>query len=179
MAGSRIEIVPAPTGAEIYILAKRDWGALIFLPVWLAFWTFGGVMAMKWVVHPGPNTPRAFISLWLVGWLLGEVWAGYWWLWIAFGKEIVNVREGALNIKRDVLGYGRNRSYNLGSIENLRASGFFPSNSYWENSLAQMKLAGGTVGFDYEGRIRRFGIQLTEPEAKELVRYLKPYIPQT
>ena len=162
---------------ELHILAKKDWGSLIFIPVWLVFWTFGGVTAMKWVIHPGPSTPRAFIALWLAGWLLGEVWAIYWWLWSGFGREIVTIREGAFSIRRDILGYGRTRSFPIGSVKSLRASGFFPSDSYWDNYLVQLKLAGGTVGIDVQGQVKKFGIQLTEPEAQEVVRELKPYLP--
>jgi hypothetical protein len=58
---------------------------------------------MRWVIHPRPSTPRAFISLWLVGWLLGECWAIYSWFWTAFGEEIVQIKEGSLTIKRDIL----------------------------------------------------------------------------
>jgi hypothetical protein len=163
-------------GVELHILAKRDWGSLIFVPVWLIFWTFGGLTAMKWVIHPGPSTPRAFISLWLVGWLLGEVWAIYSWLWAAFGKEIVTIKEGSLNVRRDVLGYGWTRSFPIGSVGNLRASGVFPADSYWANLLIQMRLSGGTVGFDSQGRTQKFGIQLTESEAQEVVRELKPHL---
>jgi hypothetical protein len=72
--------------------------------VWAAFWTFGGIMAMKWLIHPGPSTPRAFISLWLTFWFLAEVWAIYSWLWTAFGKEIVTIGEGEFRIKRNILG---------------------------------------------------------------------------
>ena len=176
MPRTRIQRLPQISGMELHILAKRDWGSLIFMPVWLAFWTFGGILAVKVLLHPGPSTPRAFFSLWLTFWLLAEVWVIYWWLWTAFGKEIVTIREGALNIKRDILGYGRTRSFSIGSIANLRPSGFFPSNSYWENYLVQLKLAGGTVGFDVQGQIKKFGIQLTEPEAQEVVRELKPYL---
>jgi hypothetical protein len=147
------------------------------MPVWLVFWTFGGIMAMKWAVHPGPSTPRAFLTLWLAGWLLGEVWAIYWWLWGGFGREIVTIREGAFSIRRDILGLGHTRSFPIGSVKNLRASGFFPSNSYWDDYLVQLKLAGGTVGFESQGRIEKFGIQLTEPEAQEVVQELTPYLP--
>jgi hypothetical protein len=158
-------------------LAKKDWGSLLFTPVWLTFWTFGGIMAMKWLIHAGPSTPRAFLSLWLTFWLLAEGWAIYWWLWSTLGKEIVTIREGVLGIRRDTLGYGRTRSFPIGSVRNLRASGFFPSNSYWDNYLAQLKLAGGTVGFDVQDQAKKFGIQLTEPEAQQVVRDLKPYLP--
>lgn len=177
MPRSRLKQLPAVNGTELHILAKKDWGSLIFLPVWLAFWTFGGIMAMKWLIHPGPSTPRAFISLWLTFWLVAEVWVIYWLLWTAFGKEIVTIREGALSIKRDILGHGRTRTFPIGSVRSLRASGFFPSNSYWDNYLIQLKLAGGTVGFDTQGQVKKFGIQLTEPEAQEVVRELKPYLP--
>lgn len=177
MPRTRLQQLPTINGAELHILAKRDWSSLLFTPVWLGFWTFGGIMVMKWLIYPGPSTPRAFLSLWLTFWLVAEVWAIYWWLWTAFGKEIVTIREGIFGIKRDILGYGRTRTFPIGSVRNLRASGFFPSNSYWENYLVQLKLAGGTVGFDAQGQIRNFGIQLTEPEAQEVVRELQPYVP--
>lgn len=131
---------------------------------------------MKWVIHPGPATPVGFISLWLVGWLLGELWAIYSWFWTAFGKEIVRIGEGTLMIKRDILGYGRTRSFPIGSVTNLRATGIFPTTSYWGNYFTQMKLTGGTVAFDSRGETHRFGIQLTEPEAQEVVRDLTPYL---
>jgi hypothetical protein len=174
---SRVHKIPSIVGVELHIFAKKEWGTLIVLPVWLAGWTFGGIMAMKWLLHPGPSTPRPFISVWLVGWALGEGWAIYQWLWTAFGKEIIRVKEGTLTVKRDVLGYGRSRSFPIGADTNLRASGIFPSASYWDNYLTQMKIGGGTVGFDSQGQRARFGIQLTEPEAQEVVRELKPYLP--
>ena len=95
MPATRLQRLPRVSGTELHILAKRDWGALAFIPAWLAFWTFGGIAAMKWVIHPGPSTPRAFITLWLAGWLLGEVGATYSWFWTAFGKEIVTIREAS------------------------------------------------------------------------------------
>jgi len=177
MLRARLQQLPMVSGTELHILAKKDWSSLIFTPRMARVLDFGGIMAMKWLFHPGPSTPRAFISFWLVGWLLGEVWTTYWWFWTAFGKEIVTIREGALSIKRDILGYGRIRSFPIGSVSNLRASGFFPSNSYWDNYLVQLKLAGGTVGFDFQGQVKKFGIQLTEREAQEVVRDLNPYLP--
>ena len=174
--GNRIQLIPSLSGRELHIRAKKEWANLLFLPVWLTFWTIGGVMAMKWVIHPGPSTPRAFISLWLVGWALGEAFAAYQWAWTALGKEIVKIDQGMLTIRRDVLGYGRTRSFPVGSVAKLRASGIFPANSYWENYLTTMKLAGGTIGFESLGKTHRFGIQLTEPEAEHVVTELRPFL---
>lgn len=174
---SRIQQIPSAYGTEIQIRAKREWGSLISLPIFIVFWTFGGAMVVKWLLHPQPSTPRPFLRFWLLAWVLGEVWALYSWLWTAFGREIVQVREGQLAIKRDILGYGRTRRFPVGSVANLRASGIFPTNSYWSDYLTYMRLGGGTVAFDSQGTTRRFGIQLTEPEAQELVRQLRPHLP--
>lgn len=172
----RVHTLLALTGFELHINARRKWGSIIFLPFWLAGWTYGGIMAMKWILYPGPSTSRAFISIWLVGWALGEGWAIYQWFWTAFGKEIVQIREGNLTIKRNILGRGRMRIFPIGTVSNLRASGLFPSSSYWENYLAPLKLGGGMIGFDSQGQTHRFGIQLTESEAQNVVQELKPYV---
>lgn len=127
----------------------------------------------KWVLHPQPSTSRAFLSLWLIGWAFGEGWAVYQWFWAAFGREIVRVREGQLTIKRDILGRGTQRTFPIGTVANLRASGVFPSSWSWND---YRKLAGGTVAFDSQGKTSRFGVQLTEPEAQEVVRELMPYL---
>jgi hypothetical protein len=150
--GARVQRLPAASGIELCIFAKKEWSSLIFLPLWLTFWTFGGLTAMKWLIQPGPSTPRAFIFLWLIAWALGEAWAVYQWFWTAFGREVVSIREGTLTIRRAILSYGRDRVFDTGSITNLRASGIFPTNSSWDNYLMQMKLAGGTVGFDCQGK---------------------------
>ena len=172
----RVLKLPSTTGLQLHILARKEWGGLILLPVWIAFWAFAVVLVMKWILHPGPSTPRGFLGFWLAAWILGGAWAVYQWLWIAFGKEVVEVKEGSLTIKRNILGYGGTRSVPLGSITNLRASGIFPSTSSLENYLTQMKLRGGTIGFESQGQTVRFGIQLTESEALEVVQELKPWV---
>jgi hypothetical protein len=175
---NRIARVPTVSGVELHITAKKQWFNLIFYPIWLVGWTFGGIMAIRVLLWPGPSTPRLFFLIWLVGWAMGEIWVTYQWLWTAFGKEIVKVSEGELTIKRDILGRGRSRAFPIGSVANLRAAGFFPSSSYWSNYLAfaNQGIAGGTVAFDCQGKIQRFGVQLEEPEAQQVVAELKPYL---
>lgn len=171
----RIQKIPSPSGIELHINARRKFGSLILLPVWLAGWTYGGIMALKWILYPGPATSRAFISIWLVGWALGEAWAIYQWFWTAFGKETIQLGEGNLTIKRDILGHGRTRTFPIGTVSNLRASGLFSSSSYWDNYRAQLKLGRGMVAFDSQGQTHRFGIELNESEAENVVQELKPY----
>jgi hypothetical protein len=172
----RVHKVTSISGIELHIAAKREWSALIFLPIWLAGWSFGGIMAMKSILYPGPSTPHAFLWLWLMLWALGEAWTIYHWLWTAFGKEIVRIRDGELTIKRDILGRGRSRSFPIATVTNLRTIGFFPAPSNRSNSLADMNDSDDAVGFESQGQQQRFGIELMLQEAQLVVQELKPYL---
>src|SRR5580658_683677 len=172
----RVHKVTSISGIELHIAAKREWSALIFLPIWLVGWTFGGIMAMKSILYPGPSTPHAFLWLWLMLWALGEAWTIYHWLWTAFGKEIVRIGDGELTIKRDLLGRGRSRSFPIGTVTNLRTIGFSPEPPNWSNYLAQMNLGDGEVAFESQGQPQRFGIELTVQEAQRVVQELTPYL---
>jgi hypothetical protein len=43
----------------------------------------------------------------------------------------------------------------------------------WNYSMAYWGLTGGTVSFDYENQPERFGINLNEDEATQLVKTMK------
>jgi hypothetical protein len=63
--GSRVTIEHSIGGPAVRIRAPRNWGALIFLPIWLAGWTFGGVLAIGAFFRE----PQLFLGVWLIGWL--------------------------------------------------------------------------------------------------------------
>jgi len=50
---------------------------------------------------------------WLVGWSLGGLFAAYSLLWMAFGREVVELRPDRLGHSRRILGIGRNRAYDI------------------------------------------------------------------
>ena len=150
---------------------------MIFLPVWLTGWTIVGVAAIgASLFHT--KSPAPFLILWLCGWLLGEVMLTYIFCWMAFGKEIVKISKGELGFKRDLFGFGKIRTFAINSIQDLRAAGSFmnPFSARFTAMFEFWGLAGGNVAFDCNGKTQRFGIWLTEPEAKEVVAKLKPYL---
>jgi hypothetical protein len=173
--GKRSTAVDRTGGIEIHIKAPRHLWTLVFLPIWLAFWTFGGFAAIRQFVSD--PTSRGFLGIWLIAWLVAELLASYVWLWMAFGKEIIAVWQGALSLKRDIGGWGRAKLLRLHECRNLRASGSFGSPFSFSESLRFWGVSGGTIAVDHQGRVIRFGIGLEETEAQAVVRELAPYFP--
>ncbi len=149
------------------------------MPVWLIFWTMGGVAAFRAVLGEMPIGERMFLIVWLTMWAFGEVFVFYAWVWNAFGKEIVRIESGLLTTKRDVFGLGPIKSFQTMEISNLRAAGFFGNMTSWSAGMAFWGLSGGTVAFDYKDKTHRFGIQLEEKEARKIVERLGAYLPET
>jgi hypothetical protein len=87
--------------------------------------------------------------------------------------EKIKLRDGKLLYKKDVSGKGKIKEYEFGSIKDLRVveqneNSFFESlnNSYWV-------IAGEKLAFDHNGKEIKFGIQLDEKDAKELLKVIK------
>ena len=112
-----------PTGLEITIPAKKNWFQILFTGFWMVGWVFGEVFAVRQVfASDTPVFANLFLLAWLGGWTVGGAFIGYSWLWTLVGKERVVLRPGTLVTKRDVLGLGAEREYDLTHVRNLRVS---------------------------------------------------------
>jgi hypothetical protein len=172
---TRISITKDRTGITATIKsAKLPW-PFGFLPVWLVLWTFGGITVLV-IVITGRDRD-VFILVWLCGWALGEFMAVRLCLWLAFGQEVVSIRDGVFTHRREVFGRGPNRTYPLRELFNLRTSGPFGTEKRFGRRYEAYGMGGGTVAFDAkDGDSIRFGAKLTEDDADDLVRALRPYV---
>ncbi|RJP66362.1 MAG: hypothetical protein C4532_16245 [Candidatus Abyssobacteria bacterium SURF_17] len=177
--GKRVSYSDEGIAFEVRIAVKKQLFALLFLPVWLAGWTIGGITAFKQVVSDTPTEARTFLIVWLLGWFLGEVFAVYTWCWMAFGKEIIRVGSGLMTVRRAIGTLGRSKTFQTMYISDLRAVGYFGNLRSLSTNMAMLSISGGTVAFDYQGKTHRFGIQLEEQEAREVVERLRPYLPES
>jgi len=59
---------PQPRGAAAVFLT-------LFLLVWLALWTFGGLQVVRHLVSGRTGDGEVFLAFWLIGWALGEAFA--------------------------------------------------------------------------------------------------------
>ncbi len=142
------------------------------MPIWLTGWSIGGGVVL-WQVISGQSKDTWFLVIWLCGWFVGELFVLYAFLWCAFGYELITAEHDNMRIKRSIFGYGPSSQFEKAKVSNLRASGFFATMLSWNFNMAYWGISGGTVAFDYENKPKRFGINLNEDDANELVRIMK------
>jgi hypothetical protein len=171
--GNRIEIVKELDDVIVHIKPRKHIFLLLFLPVWLTGWTFGGIAAMAAVARG--ESQGGFLILWLCGWLVGEIFASIAWLWNAFGREVVILSKGFFTYKRELFGTALTaKTVSIQKLSNLRATGFFSSMWSMSYSMAQWGFTGGTIAVDEGWDTYRFGNGLEEKEAVALVEAVKP-----
>jgi hypothetical protein len=97
------------------------------------------------------------------------------WLWSMAGHEIVSLTPTSLTIRRDILGFGRSREYDLPSVKNLRIDNTAVNGRY--NQGFSLTPGAGTIAFDYGAKTFRFGGGVDEAEASHLIELLKSRYP--
>jgi len=170
----RFEIEQGLGGERIRIRARRNLFPLLFLPVWLAFWTVGGVTAAAQFMRTG----EAFLAIWLVAWAAGELGVAFALGWMLWGVELIGVTGGDLQIEQRLLGLTRSRLYRGRDIRNLSASEAPPFRA--QAQLQIPFLTGnrwGAVKFGYGGRTIRFAQGLDEAEGRLIVERLLRHLP--
>lgn len=171
---------PTADGYQISIASKKLWSALLFGPVMVVLWALGAVLVVGLQSKPGVRPPDLFSDLimafWWIFWAAWGLGVAYVWLWVAFGKELVTVRYGNLVLKKDILGFGRSKAFPVSSVSNLRASGPFGSRVV-RCQIDVYAFRGGVITFESGGKTHRFGIQLEEGEAREVVAQLAERLP--
>lgn len=136
-------------------------------------WGLGGTVAVYEVLRDKSGPPLAFLSVWLIAWAVVGLGAALFWLWFAFGREVVTIIEGQLILRNEILGRGRTRVFPLPQVTNLRSSGLFGSFFTWSGMLKIYGLSGGVIAFECGGCPHRFGKLLEEDEAQEIVKQLR------
>ena len=170
---TRARIEGGPEGLEIVIPASRNLFVAIFLGVWLIAWSIGEMKVLAQVLsgRMGPSGP--VLLLWLLFWTAGGLVAFYVWLWRLAGKERILMGTSTLRMKRDILGFGRTRVYDLRKISRLRVAPTSVGSVNRDVAARLSGLAGGAIEFEYENRAIRFGFSIDETEARMIVERMR------
>lgn len=171
----RFEIDRSGPVETIRIRARRQVFALLFLPVWLTLWTFGGVAAISQVMHEF----NLFICLWLCGWAAGWVFAASTIAWMLTGSETVRVVGHDLEVGLQIGPWKRGKLYQGAQIRELKPA---PSNPFSRFTLGgpfMRQTQGGAVQFNYGARTVRLAAGLDEAEGRMIVERLRKSLPAT
>lgn len=185
-------------GLVITIPAARSRFAMAFMALWLTGWAVGEVVALgglvaivlglpmgKGKVIGSSLPPAVFLSIWLTGWTIGGVLVLESFLWQLRGREWTRIDPNGESLaigRQGTLLPRRQRTFPLDQVRNLRyapanvMAGFpFPSREALEAQLQWIGIAGGNIAFDHPGGTTRFGSQLSETEARRLIRTIKEH----
>ena len=143
--------------AGMRIVVPGRWNAnSLFVAFWLCGWTFGGIAAIRSLLHYF----NPFLCFWMLGWAFGEYFAAYTVLYAVGGRQVIIASSETLTCRTEVFGLGWGKSYLVREIKNLR---FQSTPGTGRGQLASR------ISFDYGRQTIRFGAGLQEAEATELI----------
>jgi hypothetical protein len=172
---AKASVFDTPEGLVINIPSAKNWFVVLFIGFWLCGWAFGEVSVIRQLATGKANGAGLFLLAWLGAWTVGGCAAIYFWLFTVAGHEIVSLTPPtSLAIRRDILGFGRSREYDLPSVQNLRID----NTAVNGRSTGGFSLPfGGKIAFDYGSKTFRFGAGVDEAEASDLIEVLKGRYP--
>ncbi len=131
----------------------------LFMVVWLGAWTVGGISTAR---HLLANFDP-FEGFWMCGWALGECAVSYSLVRMLVGRDVVQAKNGIIELRKEIFGLGLSKKYSVPEIRNLR---FQP---------ALRTGRGGSesrIAFDYGAKTVTFGDGTDEAEAIQLIRII-------
>ncbi len=180
----------------ISIPAHKDWFQIPFMAIWLLIWlgmgvglmgilvtVIGGATGVLGYASAGARTTlvtlACFLSVFLVILLLFGALAVYAFLWRLVGKDIIEVSNRSLVVGREVAGLRRSKTYLADRVKNLRLeqSGYEHDFPIYRN-IRLLLAAYGRIAFDYEAKTFRFGSDVDEAEASQIVAVIHQRFPQ-
>lgn len=171
--GKRISVMKEGDTASFVILPSDANWKVWLLFAWLFLWTVSGVIVAANYFTLSNANMKLVLIMWLGFWAYFEFKIGRAFLFRRFGKEKVWIRGGKLFYWRDIAGRGKKLEFDKELIKDLEVieknrKDFFASmnESFWV-------IGGESIVFNYGAKVYRFGIQLPDAEARELVRQVK------
>ncbi len=162
---------------SVVIMARIERWKEGLLLAWLLSWTFAGAYFIYYLSSETiTEDQRIYMIILISFWVYFEVRIGKAWLWRRFGNEFIRLNENGLSIKQAYGKFGRARLYFYENIKSLTVIDR-PVHSLSKQFDSSFWVVGGeTISFEHNGRVVRFGKQLTDDEAKELAKYLAKQI---
>ncbi|MFN4234837.1 MAG: hypothetical protein ACK4IK_08530 [Bacteroidia bacterium] len=171
--GERISVSKKEDSTSIIIYPEKSKINQILLFVWFLLWTAGGLIMLFGRQLGYYSAPKTYVMVWMAFWLYFEYIVGYALLWRSYGFERILLKNKKLYYKKEIIGKGKTKTFEFEFIKDLqllpineRSFAKVMSDSYW--------MPGGEkLFFWYQGKQIRFGQQLHDNDAKNLLKLLK------
>lgn len=172
----RISILSTDQLHSIVILAANDKRRVTLLLLWLMAWTACGLIVLFSYFQLTERSHKLFFLVYLSFWAYFEFTMYRMYRWRKWGKEKIWIKEGQLYYQRDIKGKGKIESFQIELIRDLRILELRPTNLIDNLNQSFWVQAGERLAFDHQARNLRFGLQLSDQEAKAVLKEIKGFI---
>lgn len=123
------------------------------------------------------QSQRMVLIITLIFWGYYEFKIGRAYLYRKHGFEKIWIKDGLLFYRKEVIGKGKTKSFELNFIKDVKAIEYNQHDFFQNMNRSFWNISGESIEFSYHSKTMRFGIQLSQQEsakvAKELNRYIK------
>jgi hypothetical protein len=179
---------------RIIIPSRRHWLRVASLGFQILFWGFGEII-IGWMVLSALNDVLSgtlqegfcaireaaygslFMLVLLAVWTVVGAFGFYVLSWQFAGREVIELSDQSLKVRREVMGIGRTKEYMAEYAKDLRVSpiGYVRG---WSMQMRKWGIGGGRIAFDYGAKTFRFGDEIDEAEGKQVLAAIQQRYPQ-
>ena len=177
LIGERISILKKENVVSVVILPTIDKTKLRLLFFWLLAWSACGLIVFINYFKVTDADSKLFIMIYLSFWFYFEFNIVRTFMWKRSGKEKLWVQDGILHYQRELNKKGKIHEFNIGLIGPLNLVELKPTRfsdiinqSFWVKG-------GERLEFYSQSKVIRLGMQLSDDEAKKIMKEINPLIP--
>ena len=174
--GKKISIVKKEDELSIVISASTKPSESYLILFWLTCWTFCGAYILYSISQIPSRDSKIFGLVFAAFWIFFEVRTFYSYLWKRYGREVIKIREGKFFIKKDIRKRGKIHAYEVEFIKDLRTKVEDKQSFVNVLSATDWLQQRETLAFDCAGKEIRFGYQLNEQDAQQLLKLIRYHL---
>lgn len=183
------------TSVKVTLPSKRNIVYILWFCLWLFGWGYmvyailyipiriyqvieaGKTTASEMQVGDGLIVMGVFLLIFLLALLAMGAVIIYALFWLIAGREVIEADSKVLKVSRQIFSWKRTSEYSANEVKDLRAS---VKQSVFGPMKSIRKLMGldGIIAFDYGAKTFRFGLEIEEAEAKQIIFAIKEALPQ-
>jgi hypothetical protein len=168
---------------RITIPARKSWLAIVMLCVWICFWGSAEENALRGrfgillpVTLPASALSPLLLSAWIFIWSVGGIAVAYVAIWMVFGTERVSIDPTRMTVESEPFSFPSRRVFDATRVYGMRVAPAIRRPPDGGFNLATLRE--GPIAFDYGWRTFRFGGDIDEAEAAQIVRLVAGRFPR-
>ncbi len=175
--GDRISILKKGDLLSIVILPTTDKKKLGLLFLWLMAWSVCGIIVLANYFRLSDSNAKLFVIVYLSFWAYFEFNITRAFIWKKFGKEKLWIQDGILYYQKEINKKGRITEFNLDLVGKVRLLELSRTSLADTVNQSFWVRGGERLEFQSQSKLVRFGLQISDEEAKVLINELNTYIP--